>query len=137
MSYGNKVYSIQYSVYRLFHKILGKQMKITQKTCDKLISPITIKLFPKCILCGTKTQVGHHFVHRSKSLILRYNFKYNIIPLCNSCHFKLHFNEGFWSAKIVQIKGLRWFKWLEKEKNKIIKPDYEKIYNRLKKMLSN
>ena len=110
-------------------------LKINQKTCDKLLTPIIIKLFPKCLLCGNPTQVAHHHCHKSKSLILRYDLK-NLIPLCHSCHLKLHFNESFWASKIVQIKGLKWFKYIEKKKNKLLvgkdKIDYQKIYNKLK-----
>lgn len=108
--------------------------KITQKDCDKLLSPILIKLKPKCLLCGNPTQVFHHHVHKSKSLILRYDFE-NGINLCYSCHFKLHYNESYWASKIVEIKGLEWFKKLDQKKNEIIKPNYDAIYNNLKSML--
>jgi hypothetical protein len=109
--------------------------KKNQKDCDKLITPLAKKLNPKCLLCGAPTQVGHHHVHRSKSLILRYDPD-NIISLCNSCHFKLHFNESYWASKIVEIKGMEWFKKLDRRKNEIIKPDYEKIYTKLSTELS-
>lgn len=115
-------------------------MKYTQKKCDALLSPIIIKLHPKCLLCGGQTQVAHHHCHKSKSLILRYDFK-NLIPLCHSCHFKLHFNESYWASIIVKIKGLRWFSYIEKTKNKLMvgedKINYEKVYKRLEKKLES
>ena len=107
-----------------------------QKICDRLLSPLIKDLFPHCLLCGGETQVAHHFVHKSKSLALRYNLN-NLIPLCSSCHFKLHQNEGYWSAKIIEIKGLRWFKAIEKKKNELLvgkkKIDYNKVYKKLTK----
>ena len=107
---------------------------MTQKKCDALLSPLVKKLHPKCLLCGTDTQVAHHFVHKSKSGVLRYHLP-NLINLCNGCHFKLHHNESYWAGKIIEIKGLRWFKSLEKKKYETYKPDYPKIYARLKKTL--
>lgn len=111
-------------------------MKYTQKKCDNLLTPIIIRLHPQCLLCGSRTQVAHHHVHKSKSLILRYNFD-NLIPLCNSCHFKLHFNESYWASKIVEIRGMKWFKKLDAEKNRIVKVDYQKIYTKLHALLKD
>ncbi len=109
----------------------------TQAQCDALLTPIVKIIHPVCILnghakgCTYDTQVAHHHVHKSKSLILRYNFD-NLINLCHHCHLMLHMNESFWASKIVQIKGLDWFEALEKEKNKIYKPNYNEIYDKLK-----
>ena len=105
----------------------------SQKMCDDLLSPIIKKLFPQCMLCGKPTTTAHHFIHKSKSLTLRYNFK-NLIPLCSGCHFKLHQNEGYWSAKIVVIRGIKWFKKLEKDNQVKITPDYPTIYKTLSKI---
>lgn len=91
--------------------------------CDKLLSPVLRKLKPDCLLCGAPTQVAHHHVHKSKSNRLRYELE-NLINLCNGCHFKLHHNESYWASKIVEIKGLKWFKELEKMKNETVKTDY-------------
>lgn len=95
--------------------------KKSQAQCDKLLTPIVKMMHPVCLLhghvegCNYYTEVAHHHVHKSKSLILRYNFD-NLINLCHHCHLMLHFNESFWASKIVQIKGLEWFEKLEKEK---------------------
>ena len=113
-------------------------MIYTQKKCDKLLSPIIIKLHPKCLLCPANTQVAHHHVHKSKSLALRYDFE-NLIPLCHSCHLKLHFNESYWASIIVQKKGMAWFKKLDRAKEKLMvgkdKIDYEKVFHRLTTLL--
>ena len=113
-------------------------MKITQKKCDSLLSPVVKKLYPKCLLCGADTEVAHHFIKKSVSSYLRY-FLPNLIPLCKKCHFRLHFNdEGLWNGKIALKKGKRWLNNLEKHKRDYVKCDkayYEKIYKRLRKML--
>ena len=102
--------------------------------CDDLLTPIIKQLFPKCILCGRPTQVAHHHFHKSKSLTLRYNFK-NLIPLCNPCHFMLGFNESYWACKILEIRGMKWFKDLDKANKIKIKPDYNEIYKTLIKLI--
>ena len=111
--------------------------KTLRNKADKLLTPIIKQLHPDCILCGAPTQVAHHHVHKSKSSILRYNLD-NLIPLCTGCHLKLHHNESYWASKIVAIRGLDWFRGLEKEKNKIIKVNdawYQENLERLTKLL--
>lgn len=110
-----------------------KELKTrTQKHCDALLSPLVKLLHPQCELCGQDTQVAHHHIHKAKCLALRYNVD-NLIPLCNACHLKLHWNESYWASKIVEKRGIKWFQKLDKEKNTIIKYiDYNKIYDDLK-----
>jgi 5-methylcytosine-specific restriction endonuclease McrA len=108
-----------------------------QKKCDALLSPIIIKLFPRCLLCNRPTQVAHHHVHKSKSSILRYDLE-NLINLCHSCHFALHQNESYYASRIVQIKGLEWFEGLQRKKDKINKVNvgwYETIWQYLSTLL--
>lgn len=105
-----------------------------QKKCDSLLTPIVKKMFPRCMLCGMETQVAHHFVHKSKASALRYEID-NLINLCNKCHCALHHSESFYSAKIIQKKGIEWFSMLEKQKyntQKIDRKYYETQFNRLK-----
>ena len=110
-------------------------MKYTQKKCDALLSPIIIKLYPRCLLCSGETQVAHHHCHKSKSLTLRYDFK-NLIPLCRTCHLKLHWNESYWASIIVKMKGVKWVSYLEKKKQETLRyPNYENIYKKLQKKL--
>jgi len=110
--------------------------KSLRKKCDDLLTPLIKKMSPACLLCGRKTEVAHHHVHKSKSTVLRYTIE-NLIPLCNHCHLALHWNESYWASKIVQLKGIAWFNKLEREKNKIVKADiifYQTNYGRLKKL---
>ena len=89
------------------------------------------------MLCGHDTQVAHHFIKKSNSSNLRYDFK-NLINLCNPCHYRLHFNdEAMWNGKIALIKGKKWFNYIEKNK-KLYTPqkyDYNVIYASLEKKL--
>lgn len=110
-----------------------KEPKVTQKQCDDLLTPIIKKLFPNCLLCGKKTQVAHHHFKKERSLALRYNLK-NLIPLCNGCHFRMKWEEGILSCKIMAIKGIEWFKELDELNQKKIKPKYGEIYKLLLKL---
>jgi hypothetical protein len=110
--------------------------KKTKENCDKLLTPLIVKLFPRCLLCGRPTQVAHHYVYKSKSLTLRHDLK-NLIPLCNKCHCNLHLgSEDFWGGKIRDIKGKSWFKYIEKKKQETLRyPDWDKTYKRLERKL--
>lgn len=113
-------------------------IKSLRNKCDALLSPLIIKLHPRCLLCSRPTQVAHHHVHKSKSSILRYDLE-NLINLCNSCHFALHQNESYYASRIVKIKGMKWFDYLERTKNKLIKTDihfYQDNYERLDNALN-
>lgn len=116
-----------------------KVKKYSQAQCDKLLTPIIKKLFPKCLLCGQPTGVAHHFIKKSVSSYLRYYLP-NLINLCCSCHFKLHFNdEGLWNGKIALMKGKDWLDDLEKHKKDYVKTDwvyYNTIYQKLQDTLS-
>lgn len=106
-----------------------------QRKCDALLTPIVKKQKPSCLLCNRDTEVAHHHVHKSKSLILRYDLD-NLINLCQSCHLALHHNESYYASKVVAIKGLEWFEELERKKNQIIKAD-KYWYNEQLERLTN
>jgi hypothetical protein len=105
-----------------------------RKKVDNLLTPWVKSKNPSCLLCGAQTQVAHHHVHKSQSSRLRYE-EINLIPLCTPCHCKLHHNESYWASKVLEIKGVEWFKKLDKMKNEYVKTDrffYEENYNRIK-----
>lgn len=106
-----------------------------QRKCDSLLTPIVKKRHPKCLLCNKETEVAHHHIHKSKSLILRYDLD-NLINLCHSCHLALHHNESYYASKIVAIKGLDWFKELEHKKNQTIKADVHWYNEQLERLQS-
>ena len=110
-----------------------------QVECDKLLTPIAKMNEPRCIFCGNETQVGHHFIKKSESNRLRF-YVPNLIGLCNFCHCRLHNHESFWSAKIVQARGIEWFDNLEEIKKEEVHTDldyYKSNYERLKELVDN
>jgi hypothetical protein len=60
---------------------------------DALLTPLCKKNHPNCESCGQPTQVGHHWIEKSRSSFLRYDMR-NLIALCNSCHAKIHNRFG-------------------------------------------
>ncbi len=115
----------------------GKRKKLpkpntVQKKCDVLLTPIVKKLFPFSMFGGA-TEVAHHFIHKSKSNRLRYDFD-NLIPLTHKQHQALHHNESFWSGQIIDIKGIEWFRVLEKRKQESIKTDVHYYIAKLKEL---
>jgi len=113
--------------------MISQSLKTLRNKCDKLLTPLIIKLFPRCLLCSRPTQVAHHHIHRSKSSRLRYELD-NLINLCHACHLTLHHNESYWASKIINIKGLEWFKKLDIMKEEYVKVDrffYINNYDRL------
>jgi len=109
-------------------------IKTARNKADSMLTPLVMKLHPNCLLCGNPTQVAHHHVHKSKSTRLRYELD-NLIPLCASCHFKLHQNESYWASIVVEKKGIEWFKRLDKLGQEIVKSDVH-FYLRAQEELS-
>lgn len=119
------------------------KIKTIRTKADNLLTPIIKRKYPKCLLnapkCWGDTQVAHHHVHKSKSTRLRYDLD-NLIPLCSHCHIVLHNNESYWASKIVEIKGIEWFKTIDKRKDEIVKADvhfYIANYERLLTIFNN
>jgi hypothetical protein len=112
-------------------------IKTLRNKVDKLLTPWICGKHKRCLLCPNASQVAHHHYHKSRSSRLRYE-EINLIPLCTACHCKLHHNESYWASKVVEIKGVEWFKKLDKMKNEIVKTDryfYEENYNRIKNQI--
>lgn len=97
-------------------------VKTARNKADSYLTPIIRNMFPKCLLCGADTQVAHHHFKKSYSTRLRYELE-NLIPLCNPCHLRLHCNEIYWTSKVISIKGIEWFKGLDRMKNEYCKAD--------------
>ena len=69
---------------------------------------------PKSILSGLPTDVQHHFIPKSVSSMLRYDWD-NLIPLTNAEHCRLHQSpDPTTNARILEIKGMEWFKELKR-----------------------
>lgn len=56
---------------------------------DLVYQQETKKFYKTCALCTNEIEIIHHFIHKSQSEKLRYEFK-NGVPLCKKCHFRVH-----------------------------------------------
>lgn len=109
------------------------KVKTIRNRCDALLTPIIQKLFPKCLLCGKDTEVAHHHIKKSTSSRLRYELS-NLIPLCTFCHCRLHNDEILWTSRIITIKGIEWFKELDKKKSEYVKVDVHWFMSNLSRL---
>ena len=75
--------------------------------CDRLLQNIVRLTYDKCLVCGRQISCGHHYFPKSTAGNLRYNLK-NIIPICQSCHFRLHNGDPRIQNAINEIKGEEW-----------------------------
>jgi hypothetical protein len=112
--------------------------KTPQKICDTLLQKINKQDNPKCLLCASDCQVGHHFFAKSISSFLRYDFR-NIIPLCNGCHWRIHASgDPSYEQRIIDIKGRDWYDELDKIRRNPIQTNvkyYKDTEERLSAML--
>jgi hypothetical protein len=116
-----------------------------QKKADSMLTPIIKKIYPHCEGCGQETTVGHHWIEKSRSLNLRYNIEDNIIPLCQSCHAKIHNRFGNSvvggldvALIVIGKRGQEWKERMDREGRIIVKADefwYENKIQELEKML--
>ena len=101
--------------------------KVLKYLCDALLQQVNKKLHKHCEACGGENQVGHHWIEKSRSNFLRYRLE-NIVPLCNSCHVKIHNKFGnnvVGALKVAEIiikkRGMEW-----KEEMERLQPTYVK-----------
>jgi 5-methylcytosine-specific restriction endonuclease McrA len=87
-----------------------------QKKCDTMMQDINRANYPKCMVCGKKNEVGHHFITKACSSWLRYKFE-NLIPLCHNCHFAHHIrSDPYIAGSIRHQKGEEWYAWIEEHR---------------------
>ena len=97
-----------------------KKQKLKEK-CVKVATELKLKKYPFCVFCGRRASTCHHFMHQSRSNYLRTKL-YNLIPICSSCHYKLHNGyESLMTGELIKKLGWRWFKRVKKESNIKIK----------------
>lgn len=109
-------------------KVMKFSRNKLEKKADTLLQQLVKKLYPRCEVCGNETQCGHHFIEKSKSNRLRYEL-INIIPVCRSCHSKIHnrFSYSLGAYDIIDFiikkKGRKWFNKLQKLRHELVKTD--------------
>ena len=97
-----------------------KAQKLKSKA-DQLWSKIILNSAKngKCEVCNNTAVDPHHFFSKGSVSSLRHNLS-NGIPLCRSCHMKIHFrSDPTIVLKIVEGRGGQWYDALLKEKRKI------------------
>jgi hypothetical protein len=108
--------------------VLGGAQSL-KKEGDKLLTPLAKQLHPYCEACGMQSSVGHHFIEKSRSNLLRFDLR-NIISLCQSCHTKIH-NQFRGNSlgthdvveRVIKSRGTKWYKELRSLEHKSIKAD--------------
>ena len=105
------------------------KLSTMRNKCDNLLTPIIKARHPNCEACGAQTQVGHHWIEKSRSAYLRYDLR-NIIPLCHSCHAKIHNRFGNSivggldvAEIIISKRGREWKEQLDIDQSKYQKVD--------------
>jgi len=93
---------------------------------DRLTQIEGKRRYSKCLICGKPNQVLHHFVPKSVSSNLRYDWE-NLIPLCNGCHMRLHQSgDPDYEQRIIKARGgSEWYEKLRKRGREIIKVNRE------------
>jgi 5-methylcytosine-specific restriction endonuclease McrA len=111
-----------------------KRISRLQKKLDRLIQLYFVPKFPNCYLCPNETSEMHHFIQKKQSTALRYD-PINLIPLCKSCHCRLHKSDySVMSIKIKEYKGDKWFNDILRKRNLIVKRNLE-YEEKLKKLI--
>lgn len=103
--------------------------KSTKKNLEakakKLWTELALKKWgEKCEICGAKATQIHHYIPKGSNRLLKYDIE-NAVPLCQSCHYKIHFSPKPGEvARLVEIirkkRGKKWCDYIDaKEKEKL------------------
>lgn len=81
-----------------------------KRKADRQLQDFFREKYPnqKCLVCGKRAELQHHFIEKSLSAGLRFELN-NLIPLCHSCHFRHHqVGDSQIVAVILRKKGQKW-----------------------------
>jgi len=100
-------------------KLEAKLNKLWKLKCDERYNTDT------CEACGDQFSAYHHWIPKSRSILLRYNVE-NAIPLCVKCHYKIHNSSKPTEVQricntIESIRGKKWLKYIKDRENISIK----------------
>ena len=99
----------------------AKKVKYYREKADKLFQKVGRKENSECLICGGEYCCLHHFFTKGSSSALRYDFD-NAIPVCLSCHFKIHKTQDpEMVATILEKKGKDWYKKLNMKRRELTK----------------
>jgi len=98
-----------------------KKVKYYREKADKLFQQVGRQENSECLICGGEYCCLHHFFTKGSSSSLRYDFD-NAIPICVSCHFKIHKTQDpEMVATILEKKGKGWYKKLNMKRRELTK----------------
>lgn len=84
------------------------QIKRLRNKADKLYQIKLIEKKPHSVISGQPTEVIHHYIRKSRSNNLRYDYE-NGIPLTNKEHCQHHLSgDPDIMAKILKANGQEW-----------------------------
>lgn len=103
--------------------------------CDHLFQEIGRLKFPKSLISSSATQVIHHYIPKSVSSALRYDWD-NAIPLTTQEHARIHLSEDPTIENVILFEkgGEKWFNQLSakgRQYHKVNKAMYERELLRL------
>jgi hypothetical protein len=89
-------------------KTRKQSLKSLQRLADKLYQVKLIRQKPISAVSGQPTEVIHHFIYKSQSAYLRYDYD-NGVPLTNKEHNQHHLSgDPMIVAKIIKHYGQAW-----------------------------
>jgi len=97
-------------------KTRKQSLKSLLKLADKLYQVKLIREKPKSVVSGKPTEVIHHFIYKSQSAYLRYDYN-NGVPLTNKEHNQHHLSgDPMIVTAIVGYYGQAWADDLQKRR---------------------
>lgn len=109
------------------HTVKKKRSDIRklEKYADALFQQAGRIMFPVSEYSGKETEVIHHYVCKSHSNNLRYDFK-NAIPLTNGEHYRHHkVSDSSIMSVVLQKRGLEWDNDLQTRRHIVVKQSKE------------
>ena len=98
-----------------------QSLKSLISQADKLLQLKFCPLNHNCIVCGATGVVGHHYIFKSQSHMLRFDMD-NLVPLCPGCHTRLHFSgDPMIVQTILKKKGMAWADQLQEKRKTLVK----------------
>jgi hypothetical protein len=112
------------------HTVKKKRSDIRklEKYADKLFQEAGKKLYPVSVVeTRLPTEVIHHFIPKSQSNNLRYDFK-NACPATNGQHFRYHTcGDPMLTNAFIRDRGQEWIDDLEVRRHIVVKQTKERL----------
>jgi 5-methylcytosine-specific restriction endonuclease McrA len=114
-----------------------KTIAYWQKKADKKLQEIARDVYADkgCMICGGEYSCVHHYIPKSRSTALRYDWD-NLIPICARCHQTHHCGDATVHARVDLLKGEEWLEnLLAKQKQGIgIKANWQWYKNKFESL---